>query len=178
MPPQPKKAAPVPAAGAGQPPWAMVSPDGTDLYFPTKPEDAQAFTREFGAQPVNPEGFPWPSILRADGTVDLGDADPKEQSESQPSDDAPVGMIGGQDSQPDTPGAAPESPRVPESEQGGPMDPAAEKTAPAPVRRPRRASQATAPAELTAYCPTPDYCFPLGLPDNVSHVACVHGSSS
>lgn len=172
MPPQPKKAAPVPAAGAGQPPWAMVSPDGTDLYFPTKPEDAQAFTREFGAQPVNPEGFPWPSILRADGTVDLGDADPKEQSESPESDDAPVGMIGGQDSQPDTPGAAPES------EQGGPMDQPAAPTSPAPVRRPRRASQATAPAELTAYCPTPDYCFPLGLPDNVSHVACVHGSSS
>lgn len=178
MPPQ-KKAAPklgpdAAGAGSGQPPWALVSPDGTDLYFPTTADNAQALAREFGAQPVDPSGFPWPSILLEDGTIDLGDA-PKVS----------LGETGEQDSATGTPGAdetASDAPTAPVTEQGGPTDQPAAPTPPVKAQPARRGSKPKAsaadPGSLLSYCPSPAVCFPLGLPADVSHVACVHGSSS
>lgn len=156
-----KKAAPrlgpnAPAANS-QPPWAMVSADGADLYFPTKQEDAIAFARDHGAQPVDPNGFPWPSILDDEGKINLDD-----DEAGAPADEAP----------PEAPGAA-------ESEQGGPTDADAAPTPPAPVRPARKATRKAAPAEPSPVdalgCPTPDVCWPVGLPDNCSYVTCVHG---
>ena len=171
----PKKAAAklgpdAPSAGTGQPPWAMVAPNGTDLYFPTTAENAQAFAREFNAQPVSAENFPWPSILDNDGKIDLGNGADDEPTEDlgDDNDDAPI------------PSDAPEQPQ---SKQGGPTDQPAAPTPPAKAQPARRASRTKAesaadPDALLSYCPTPGICFPLGLPANVSHVACVHGSSS
>lgn len=167
----PKKAAPRlgPNAGDGQPPWAMVSPDGTDLYFPTKPEDAQAFAREFGAQPVSTDLWPWPSILRADGTIKINGDDDDDAAPA-----ADLGAdLGGQIVNPVTAPAAPEQPAP------VPSDPPAPIVAQAPVQRARGGSKAQrSDADLLAYCPSPAVCFPLGLPANCSHVTCVHGSSS
>ena len=142
-----------PSAGTGQPPWAMVSPDGSDLYFPTKAEDAQAFAREFGAQPVDTALWPWQSILRADGKIKIGAPDDDDAASTPP--EASSAAQGAQ------------------GEQGGHGD---QPAAPTPPALPERARQASG-ADLLAYCPTPNMCFPLGLPVNVSHVACVHGSS-
>jgi len=141
-----------PAANS-QPPWAMVSADGNDLYFPTKQEDAIAFARVHGAQPVDPSGFPWPSILDNDGKINLDDGE----------------------TPPDAPSAA-------ESEQGGPVDTEAAQTPPAPAQPARKGRRKAAPADATPPvqidalgCPTPDVCWPVGLPDNCSYVTCVHG---
>jgi hypothetical protein len=133
-----------PDAGSGQPPWAMQS--GDNIYFPTKPEDAVAYAKEFDAQPINAQMWPWPSILDGDGRIELGDdaapaADPKALTtpeQPQPDGDVPAGMTGGQNSAPTAPGAE---------------------------------------ADLLAYCPTPDMCFPNGLPFGCSFVSCIHGSS-
>lgn len=137
------------SAASSQPPWAMISPDGADLYLPTKQEDAIAYAREFGAQPVDPSGFPWPSILNDEGKIEIGDAP--------------------------TP---PDGPEAPESEQGGPTDPGDAPTPPAATQPAQRRAKHKPSADLLGYCPTPDMCFPNGLPENCSHVSCIHGSSS
>jgi len=160
-----KKAAarlgPLAPAINSQPPWAMIAPNGTDLYFPTKQEDAITFARDHGAQPVESSSFPWQSILDNDGKINLGDDENGEDDETEaPADETPS-----------------EAPDGAESEQGGPTDPDAAPTPPVlaqPARKGRR--KATPEPSLDRLgCPSPDVCWPVGLPDNCSYVTCVHG---
>jgi hypothetical protein len=118
----------------------------TTSTFQQSRKNAVAYAKEFDAQPINAQMWPWPSILDGDGRIELGDdaapaADPKALTtpeQPQPDGDVPAGMTGGQNSAPTAPGAE---------------------------------------ADLLAYCPTPDMCFPNGLPFGCSFVSCIHGSS-
>jgi len=151
MPPA-KKAAPKLGPStppSNQPPWAMASPD-SQIYLPQSADDARRFATQYGAVPINPDLWPWPNEVPI-GELKTDDPKATTPSEQPPSDDAPAGPTGGPTSVPTTPGAE--------------LEPA----------QPAAAVPEALEGELVSGCPTPDVCWPLGLPDNCSYVTCVHG---
>lgn len=161
---QAKKAAPSKlgptASASNQPPWAMVSADGTEIFYPQSADEAKSFAATHGAVPANPELWPWRNEvpLDASGTV----AESSAFTDNRPlSDEAPGSHDLGTDPL--------FAPTVPDN-SGQP----AQGVALQPVQ-----SIAAAPevlqGEIVSGCPTPAVCWPLGLPDDCSYVTCVHG---
>lgn len=171
MPPQKKAAAKLgpQSSPSNQPPWAMVSLDGAQTYYPQSADEARSFAAEHGAVPANPDLWPWANEVPIAGTdqnadnADLpADGDPKEPSASPQPDAAPAGPTGGPTSALDIPGEADLSAVLAERIEQ-------------PAQAPAAASAGVDVSDVTG-CPTPALCWPLGLPHGCSYVTCVHGA--